>query len=525
MATNHATKSTYVNDRAYHLPLDRTFKIALFATLFLKLLFAALLPFTGDEAYFAIWGNYFDWGYYDHPPMVGWLAIFLKSLGDSALILRLPAVLITPALALGIFFTLKKLDEEKAYLVGLLFLFSPIYLIEIFHTTDIPLILFSFFSVLALHKAEVSGRFFYYAASGALLGLAFLSKYFAGFLGVAYLFYFIFGAARKNLRGYATLILCALPFVAVNIYWNYGHCWSNLLFNVYNRHEDAGWSPTKVLLYLAMLAYLITPPILFSLWKQRAQFNSPIAPAFKVFIYTALVPLFIFLLFSSGKVIGLHWVLSFLPFLFLSLPLFLTSKQLHGAVKFMLVFAILHGAVLAAILIAPIESWRELKKYPSIVMTAQTDELLVRLAPYKKDFVLAADAYSPAAILTHHTGTNVPVFGLGSSHARHDDIMTDFRTLQGKNLLIFKKQAPKLEEYLPYFHSVSMQTINLRGAVFYLILGYNFNYPLYHMQILENIRHRYYALPSYLPLKACYFCERYFSANGCGGAPAAFTKF
>ena len=506
-------------------PLARTFKIALLATLLIKLLFAAVLPFTGDEAYFAIWGNYFDWGYYDHPPMVGWLTILLKSLGDSDFLLRLPAVLITPALALGMFFTLKTRDEEKAYLIGLLFLFSPIYLIEIFHTTDVPLILFSFFSVLALYKAETGGRFFYYAASGALLGLAFLSKYFAGFLGIAYLFYFMFGAARRNFRGYALLILCALPFVAVNIYWNYGHCWSNLLFNVYNRHEDAGWSPLKVLMYLAMLTYLITPPVLFSLWKQRALIRAPVSPAFKVFIYVAVVPLFIFLLFSFGKIIGLHWVLSFLPFLYLSLPLFLTSKQLRGAVKFMLIFVLLHGVVLTVTLSAPIEVWRGLKKYPSIVMTAQTDELLVQLAPYKKDFVLVADAYSPAAILTHHTGSNVPVFGLGSSHARHDDIMTDFRALEGKNFLMFKKQPPQLEVYSPYFNSVSMQTITHRGAVFYLIFGYDFNYALYRLQVLEKIRQRYYALPSYLPLKACYFCQRYFSANACGGTPVPSKKF
>ncbi len=500
-------------------PLDSAFKTALLATFILKLAFAAALPFTADEAYFAIWGNYFDWGYYDHPPMVGWLALLLKTWGDSSLILRLPAVLITPAIGLGIFFTLKNYDKEKAYLISLLFLLSPIYLIEIFHTTDIPLILFSFLSVLALFKAETSGKLFFYGAAGALLGLAFLSKYFAVFLGIAYLLYFLVGANPKNIRGYIWLILCTLPFIAINLYWNYGHCWSNLLFNIYNRHEDAGWSLTKVLAFLGMLVYLITPPVLYGLWKQRSQFRGPLAPPFKIFLYAVVVPLFIFFLFSFTKVIGLHWVLSFLPFLFLSLFLFLTPAQLRGSVKFMLVFSVLHILAISAVLIAPIETWRGLKKYDSIIMTAKTDELLAVLAPYRPNFVLAADAYSPAATLMHHINVTVPVFGLGSSHARHDDVMTDFRSLEGKNILIFKKKPPQLEDYRPYFQTVQVQSFRVRGAAYYLVLGYGFNYPVYRAQVLEKIRVRYYNLPGYLPVRACYFCERYFPDKSCGGTP------
>jgi len=34
---------------------------------------SAAVPFTGDEAYFTYWGVYADLGYYDHPPMIGWL--------------------------------------------------------------------------------------------------------------------------------------------------------------------------------------------------------------------------------------------------------------------------------------------------------------------------------------------------------------------------------------------------------------------------------------------------------------------
>jgi len=38
-----------------------------------KLWLSIVFPFTGDEAYFTYWGAIADYGFYDHPPMVGWL--------------------------------------------------------------------------------------------------------------------------------------------------------------------------------------------------------------------------------------------------------------------------------------------------------------------------------------------------------------------------------------------------------------------------------------------------------------------
>ena len=39
----------------------------------IKVAIAYGLPMTGDEAYFVLWGKHLDFGYYDHPPMAGWM--------------------------------------------------------------------------------------------------------------------------------------------------------------------------------------------------------------------------------------------------------------------------------------------------------------------------------------------------------------------------------------------------------------------------------------------------------------------
>jgi len=71
-------------------------------TLLLKLVLAATFPFTGDEAFFYQWGVYPDWGYYDHPPMVGWMLYGLNQISSHPLVLRFATVLLWSVIALSL---------------------------------------------------------------------------------------------------------------------------------------------------------------------------------------------------------------------------------------------------------------------------------------------------------------------------------------------------------------------------------------------------------------------------------------
>ena len=66
--------------------------LALAALALFRLAFAALLPITGDEGYFVLWGDHPAGGYYDHPPMVGWWLAVLLPVSRVEWFLRLPAV-------------------------------------------------------------------------------------------------------------------------------------------------------------------------------------------------------------------------------------------------------------------------------------------------------------------------------------------------------------------------------------------------------------------------------------------------
>src|SRR3954467_4373674 len=78
------------------------------AVLAFKIWLAWWFPVTGDEAYFIVWGVQPDWGYYDHPPMVGWLLAAMSRLSLAPWVLRLPAIALPAVLAIGIYWSLRR---------------------------------------------------------------------------------------------------------------------------------------------------------------------------------------------------------------------------------------------------------------------------------------------------------------------------------------------------------------------------------------------------------------------------------
>ena len=231
----------------------------------------------------------------------------------------------------------------------------------------------------------------------------------------------------------------------------------------------------------------------------------------------SFVPLLLFALLSLVKQIGLHWLLSFLPFALAWLALRLPERTLERLGAFFAGFAALHLVLIAAGSALPLETWQRARLYDGIVLTFEAPRLLdrVRAATGAEDFMLASDGYSNASTLAYALGRHVPVFGPGSSHARHDDILTDWRRLDGGNLLVLRKTEPDLADYRPYFRAVEVREFAERGARFWMVLGRGFAYEAYRGGVLADIRRRWYAIPAWLPIRACYFCERYFPMSPC----------
>lgn len=499
----------------------RVFLALLAPLLIFRLWFAATLPFTGDEAYFVWWGRVPDWGFYDHPPMVGWWMLAQLQLDDAAWWLRLGSVIQPFVLAAAILWFMPRIwpqaSREAHWWAALLTLLAPLAVWNVLITTDTPLTYFSVLSGLCWLRARRDGDLRWYLASGILLAGAVLSKYFVAFLGFAYLIDTLHRPARRKLAGLAIVYACCVPALALMAWWNAGHCWPNYMFNFVNRHGNAGLSWKTPLLYGLMLVYALTPAVLWAVLRR----GKPAAPGSAAdaadgsLAKLAFVPLALFALLSLVKPVGLHWILSFLPFAFIWFALRAGPPSVPRAGLFMAAFAALHAVLIVVLSLIPLDTWRNMRWYDSLVVAVDARQIVDRLRPYAEDYHFATNSYSDAVALGYHARRHFSVFGEGTSHARHDDILTDFRALDGRDILILNKSAPLMADYAPYFRMVEVKTFTLRGIEFSAVLGRGFDYPRYRDGVLAPVRRKFYALPGWLPQCGCYFCDRYFPGQTC----------
>lgn len=494
----------------------RLFFIFLLLTLAFRFWLAAAMPITGDEAYFVWWGMKPDWGFYDHPPMVGWWLAALLAVSDAEWWLRLPAVLqpVILALAAGAAFRRlwPELDDDRAAWAMILVLLAPVNVWNVFITTDTPLVYFAVLSGLAWIRAAEDDDLGWYFVAGLLLAGAVLSKYFAALLGFAYL---VDVLLRRRPRAWMGLVLayaCTLPALGLMAWWNADNCWPNYMFNFVNRHEGAGLSWKTPLLYAATLAYVLTPPVL---WLLVTRGGGALTMGCRALVTLSVVPFVLFAGLSLVKTVGLHWLLSFVPFALLPLARRLEPGGLRRLGHFFVGFAVLHMVVIAVAARLPVETLQGSRQYPGIVLTFESEALLEALKPFDADYVFASDGYSNAVTLGYNARRYFLVFGEASSHARHDDILTDFRDLAGRNILVLRKTEPAPEDYRPYFRAVETRRIEVRGAPFWIVLGRGFDYAAYRDGVLAQVKDKYYGIPRWLPQGACYYCDRYFPGAPC----------
>src|SRR4030067_452213 len=280
--------------------------------------------------------------------------------GKTEWVIRLPAILSSTLVGVGIYFLLREHDATKARATAILYFVSPLNILFVPYTSDTPLYLFSFLSAFFFYKAVREEGYLSYILSGVFLGLSFLSKYLAVFLGASYALYLLSARKdRRRLAGILLLVLSAAPFVAQNVFWNYSHSWANVLFNMYNRNTGMRFDLRRVALHVVTQLYLVTPPVLFLLYRERKGMTERMKGSpLRVFAVLFLVPIAMFTALSTVKSIGAHWAVSFYPYLVLALFAVAGTERIAGAVQGMGVFTLAHIAILAVLLALRLSAWR-----------------------------------------------------------------------------------------------------------------------------------------------------------------------
>lgn len=494
--TNHST----IQIRDYYWPLG--------LLLLAKLLLAAFFPLTGDEAYFMQWADQWEPGYYDHPPLIGWVLWAVGHISDSVFAFRMFAFFVGVATALVLYHVARPLGKSAAFLAAALYVASPMHMLQFLVTNDSALLLCSGLTVLSFQRALRYGpnNWKWPILGGIALGLAVLSKYFVLFLYLSLMIVAFLRRKDGGIRHLFVMSLVAVPFGLQHLHYNLNNCWNNIAFNLLARSEGSGevhWD--FVGNYVGMLVYVLMPWVLWYLVLQhrrwwRRELMLPIA--------VGLVPLWLFLVVALKREVGVHWLLAFAPFAY-SLVTALTETAQRRILKFSIAFAGLHGLLLLAVSAIPASALAEHEKHGDYAMFIQQEKLCAELAPWK-DEQMFAGGYTMSAMVSQLCHREVNSLFSHSKYGRLVDSRVDLRELDQQRVVFIDKGALDVTEYTPYFKSVEVVELDIGGALLSVLIGEGFDFQQYREGHLRVIYETYYQRPDWLPPAACPFTERYF---------------
>ena len=155
-----------------------------------RLFFADKFGLGVDESHYLLYSRHLAWGYFDHPPMVAFLAALTTLFDDSVFWVRLgPIICSTISLIILRFLALELYrDERVAFGSSILLALMPYqHLLMVGLLPDATLNIFWCGTLLAVWRAMNSGKWSMWIRAGLFFGGALLSKYHAVLLALCLL--------------------------------------------------------------------------------------------------------------------------------------------------------------------------------------------------------------------------------------------------------------------------------------------------------------------------------------------------
>lgn len=278
--------------------------VMLFCVLRLYYDFAADL--LGDEAYYWMWGQHLGWSYFDHPPLHAWLLRIASAVaGWHPFSVRLLTWL-SLAGVLAIFWSwARRLAPDAPQLwfwrSAAIYLASPLFFgLTMIAYNDHLLVALSLLAVHCLVRftesveAEPRPRWGWLYAAALALGLATLTKYNGGLIGLGFLLAFLL---RPGLR--ATLrtrhpwlaALLAIAMQAPVVYWNLTTALASFRYHLDDRWAGTAghFAPMHAVNFLLLTALLWSP---FLIWPLIRLMRSSPASGFEDWARAVALPVF-----------------------------------------------------------------------------------------------------------------------------------------------------------------------------------------------------------------------------------------
>jgi len=247
-----------------------------------RLVIIAVTGLSDTEAYYVVWSRFPSLSYYDHPPLVAWIAAVTTFVSRTAFSARLGPVLCSALMGALVYRLAARLFSPRA---GFLALAVASTLPVLFFTSFLvnpegPLAPLWLLSLLLLNDLRDHDEPWRPVVLGLAIGASFLAKYTAVLLvPVALIFLLASVRTRRWFRrpSFYASGLVALAVASPVVIWNYRHHWPTLALHLVERMSAPGefglgrHALTIVVSQFVLYQPLVLPGLLAILWLVLAR--------------------------------------------------------------------------------------------------------------------------------------------------------------------------------------------------------------------------------------------------------------
>ncbi len=294
-------------------PGSRKFFLGVLLSLtLLHIVLAAMLPISGDEAYYWDCSRHPEWSTFDQPSLVIWSMIpFRAVLGECRVAVRGPAIVASFLVGLMLLPLVRRLGGggREATLAYLLLHLTPLMFLGSFYaSTDVAMataFLGATWAAVALAQGERSAWWGF----GAAVGLGFLAKFPIVTVLPAVVPAVVKGSAREHLKTPTPYLAATMSFALTAPVWIWAvqHNWDNIRFQVAGRHGSGGFTLKYLGEYLGGAALLVTPFLAIAFGAAWWLSRRPSRAGWLTARVAAISPLVFFGLVSLRTRSAPHW--------------------------------------------------------------------------------------------------------------------------------------------------------------------------------------------------------------------------
>lgn len=276
-------------------------------SLLVNLLQAFFTPISEDEAYYWLWSQNLDWGYFDHPPMVAWWVSLGYKLFQNELGVRLITVLLN---SFSLFFWAQILNPKTIKQIRLFAVITASTLViqafGFLSTPDAPLLFFTLFYLFSFKTfLEKNSLVSSLLLALSLAGLVY-SKY-HGILVIAFTLLPILKIWWRNPKFYFAVGLSLLLY-SPHILWLFQHDFIPIKYHFLDRSSDSEFEWQKPLIYAGMYFLGAAPFLSYFIFKAILTFK-PQNPFQKSVWGLAILPGIFFFISTFKDNVQAQWLL------------------------------------------------------------------------------------------------------------------------------------------------------------------------------------------------------------------------